>query len=163
MQLENFAAVAGRVVALHAIESPDPRRSPAIGNLHLAQQEVRSALVDAAHQPAQRMPPQVHPLGHHPQRLALNQPSFERIEVMAGWTHAHCPQLPVPLDNQAVLPDPDHRELPLHWLQGQVVGGGQFEGVPVGSRLALILLTGDVKVAQQGLQAIAETDLTERE
>ena len=94
------------------------------------------------------MPTQVHPLGHDPQRFPLDQPGFERIEIVVGRTRPHRPQRPVPFHDQAVLPDAHNRELAGHRLQGEVIGGGQFQRVPVRARLALVLLAGDVEVAQ---------------
>ena len=108
------------------------------------------------------MPAPRHPFRHDVERLAFDEPGLQRIQVVVGRTRPHRPQRPVPLHDQAVLPDPDHREFPGNRLQGQMVGGGQFQRVPMGPRHPLVLLPRDVEVLEQGLQAIPKAEVTER-
>ena len=83
-----------------------------------------------------------------------------------SWRGCRCPRCRAarsgPAPGRRASP-PRPAGFPHDRLQGEVIGGGQFQRVPVSAGHPRVLLAGDVEVLEQGLQAIAKAEVAERD
>ena len=113
--------------------------------------------------PRKRPARHVHPFRHHPQRFALDQPGLERIEVVAGsgWHRPPATPRPAPRSGRSATPRP-----PGICPAPAASSGCRSRSAPASYQCVpawrWYCSRAMSKLLQQGLQAVAKAEVTER-